>query len=647
SPAPVRDGSSAPDGAIDRTAVLDEVPPTPPSAPDAAAPTVALETEATLRLVDVTARPLVGLRLRKDDGRLVKWSGGDPIWAHGGNESLRIPLADQRRLREDAAFAEEFLSQRSLPEEWRSKLFGTPQPEVEVTSGGVGELPFDIDQALDGVAVVEPGWTLLGLATEAGAEEPSVLVAAPAVQLAGRVTDPDGRGLSRVRARLAPDARSKIDATCSGLALSTLITPPEIYSMPDGGFALRDVPALPGVEFELSVDGYRTLRLPVPSVDNHELEVVLQAEDAPPLTFEGQVVAAGGGPVAGATVFLGANRLETDAQGRFRFELGELAPDATLAVVAAPWQAVHEPNFGRELLADPGNNGVRTIVLDRLARTLRGRVVDGNGVALDGVSLNLFDPDLPGTGFSTLERMAGERDRQVQTDATGAFELPGLSTRAYRLRVFDRDRSLFWVSDPIAADAEYVELTVPAAARRTIRGQVVDADGNGLADARVVVIFRTFVNFSGYGTMNEICDPVACDADGTFVLEGVPLEHATVGVEVEGLGQAAVPVEFVRDGELVVELPSPRAVRVRVERFREGDVLQVRDVAGRLERPRAFGSAPGSGDLGPSVAPGSDVRLMLSGKATEVQLVREGVVIDRAPVPNLEGRVGVVTLGSS
>ncbi|MEL6716632.1 MAG: hypothetical protein AAFP86_22835, partial [Planctomycetota bacterium] len=191
------------------------------SAPEAGddAP-VAGGVDGTVALVDLARRPLVGFRVRETSGPLVQWQGGDPVWVNGGTETQRISLADQRRLREDPGFAEEFASARKAPDEWRSWLFGTPLPELEERSGEGGKLPLDLDAMLEGVKLVEPGWTLVGLAADRGGAAARYAVAAPSVQLAGVVTDMDGAPLHRVRVRLAPGSVEAVVRASDGLELT-------------------------------------------------------------------------------------------------------------------------------------------------------------------------------------------------------------------------------------------------------------------------------------------------------------------------------------------------------------------------------------------------------------------------------------------
>ena len=614
------------------------------SAPEAGddAP-VMVDVDGTLALVDLARRPLVGFRLRETSGPLVQWQGGDPVWVNGGTETQRISLADQRRLREDPGFAEEFASARKAPEEWRSWLFGTPLPELEELSGEGGRLPFDLDAMLEGVKLVDPGWTLVGLATDREGAAARYAVAAPSVQLAGVVTDMDGAPLHRVRVRLAPDSVEAVERASAGLELSRSIAPPEIYSMPDGGFALRDVPSVPGVEFELSVDGYRALVLPVPAVDHYELSVQLEPDDTQPLTFEGQVLAAATGPIEGATVFLGSERATTDADGRFSFVVSDIEDDATLAVVAARWEPLIEEDFGARLKRDPGNESVRNLFLQQESRTLRGRVVDAAGRPLDGVSLNLFDPNLPDTGFSTLERMSGDRERQVSTDASGEFALSGLASQSYRLRIFDAERSLLHVTGPVAAGVGYVEIDVPETARRAVAGYVVDREGERVEGARVAVVLPTFVARGG-GSLTESCAPTVTDSKGRFELASVPTEHALIEIEV-GDARAAVPVEFADGDELVLSLSPRRAISIAAPRAQEGDQIVGRDGAGRAVRFAAWGADPSAEDLGTSLPARARVEVSVAASTAELLLVRDGRIADRVALPDLGGRVSRVTLG--
>lgn len=600
--------------------------------------------ELRLRLVDLVDRPLGGFALRRPGALDVRWQGGDPVWVNGGGESLQISLEDQARLRSDRRFAEDFIEARRHPEAWRTELFDTPLPERDFWTAGDGSFAVDPDE-LRGLRLVDRGWTLLARAVPEVEGALAKLVAVPAVQLGGTVVDADGRPVSRARVRLAPGA-SGLLGEVSG-RIEEVQAPPEIYSDALGRFVLRDVPSAPGLEFELSAEGYAPFTAAVPFTDDYSLVVELGPLERPPLVFAGTVVDGGSAPVPDARIFLGTNSLNTDAEGRFRFELASIEPSASLAVVRAPFQALQREDFGAQLAARPGAFEDELIVLADEARTLRGRVVDERGDGLAGVSLNLFDASLPDTSFSTLERLAGDRERWITADANGAFELTGLADRDYRVRVFDAERPLFHVTEPIRAGAGSVELVVPEAVLgRTVSGRVVDREGEPLAGAMVAVSFNTFVNRSGRGTMNERGPLVRCDGDGRFELAGVPAAHAWIGVGSEALAPSGVPVEWVpAGGELELVYPPSTPLQVTVVGARSGDVLRAFDAAGRpvdLEVWRPGGGPTAAGAEVP-VAGGS-ARVATPPTATQLSLVRGGEELDRAAVESLGGRIVPVRL---
>jgi hypothetical protein len=95
-------------------------------------------------------------------------------------------------------------------------------------------------------------------------------------------------------------------------------------------------------------------------------------------------------------------------------------------------------------------------------------------------------------GFPVLLEsvLAGETKlvRSVVTDEHGAFALPGLDERDYRLRVVDPASALVFEAGPLAAGERDLVLRRPAGAVwERVRGTVVGRDGQGLAGLQVCI----------------------------------------------------------------------------------------------------------------------------------------------------------------
>ncbi len=236
-----------------------------------------------------------------------------------------------------------------------------------------------------------------------------------------------------------------------------------------------------------------------------------------------EVVGADGAPVRGVRVErraggegqaqgLPSQGLETDASGRLRFEhlaaglhRFRVAPVAA-GTAEAEWSVVSVSDRGDELLR---------LVLPSSAR-IHGRVTE-QGLPLAGATLSFTSAD----GSSGTVQLA-------RTDSRGEYVLERIDTGAVRVSVSHHSRAMPVASSlEVVAPDERFDLDLPVA---LIEGQVLDLEGQALADVRVEV--RT--------AEGERSRPVFTDEHGRYSLRGL---SCGVDLLVQASGRGLVPQE--------------------------------------------------------------------------------------------------------
>ena len=441
---------------------------------------------------------------------------------------------------------------------------GAPLPDAEHSTSDAAAA-FSLPLASDGggrVVVEQPGWSTVCAAMIKPGELPSLalVVAAPAVELAGVVRGPDGRPVpgAQVQVVWPADLRTRLSDISDAAAEEHLAA----AAAADGTFALRAA-RVRGAVLRTSAAGYVPDQRPVPELDDRTLAIALAQPTARAGTVQGQVIDARGLPVEGAQVALGGAVVKSDGDGRF------LVDDGGASTLAAAF-AGHR----RATLPRPASGWPPFVVLELGGRPLsiQGRTVDGEGKAVAGAKVWLVDATLfsnegpvvaegiaaSRTTFDELRKQyqAGRiRDPEATLRNTptaawpfvfsagdGRFELPGLEDRSYDLRAMDPATLLMVDQKGVAAGCTGVEIVMPADALFTnLAGVVVARDGTPLAGVSVRVQCDTV----SVGNTNMHADTTArtvTDADGRFALANVPKTRVYLRLD----GEPILPLEYGR-----------------------------------------------------------------------------------------------------
>lgn len=423
-------------------------------------------------------------------------------------------------------------------------------PARAVATDADGRFVLPTEMGAGSLVVLDAGWTTVFYGTEEASEAAErILVAAPAVELAGVVVDELGAPIAGVELPLEPPEgfRARFPAVLdySGRGYSIAI------SDEAGRFALADAPRIEGSTLASERSGFVAARFPVP-FDGRELRLVLTRLAGTANDLRGRVLDPDGASVAGAHVACGEAGTQSDARGEFALARAELGDEHTLAVVVRGQQPVRV-----EFAPD------EEYVLVRLvgpALTLSGRVRYDDGEPVAGARVWVSDPSKfgnasalgmdatsEGLAVSTMTRAdlarlwnedegdpATQRFRSpslpmwsfVRADEQGRFTLGGLAARDYTLRAMD-ERTLQMVTQgPFAAGSTGLELELPRAALwPRLAGRVLDTDGNPVADASLSVgttgLALHWGNYTTYRGETRGEEAVT-DAEGRFELVDVP-----------------------------------------------------------------------------------------------------------------------------
>lgn len=372
------------------------------------------------------------------------------------------------------------------------------------------------------ILALDPSWVTVtpALVDAAPLSDEVVVVAAPAIELAGRVVDRAGRGLfgARLTARrrtTTPHAEAPVWTVASGT---------------EGRFRFERLPRLAGLELRTALAGWRedlrSLDLPA----GEDLTILLEPDESSGPEIEGIVVRPDGSPVPGALVAFGSARARTDAKGAYRFFCAWFAEATPLVASARGFQPAVIAGYGARIDRSARSLATERIVLAGPPLAIEGRVVTSSGQACKGWSVVLengtrLDPD----GFSSeiAESLNGGRGESV-TDSAGVFRIEGLCDRPYTLLAFGRSKAarleILARARQVPAGATAIVLTAPDAVPGTpIRGRVLLPSGAAAAGARVG-IGRPWLRDGPLGRARpQRGFETTADADGRFELQGSPV----------------------------------------------------------------------------------------------------------------------------
>jgi hypothetical protein len=531
-------------------------------------------------------------------------------------------------------------------------------PSVETESGAGGRFELATSAASGSIRSISPRWAAVrsGVFRPGTTVDPLVIVA-PAIDLGGRVVDPDGRPVMRARVDLG--LPHGFETRFTQILESTSVLGWQSNTDEPGRFDLAAVPRVDGSTLRAVVDGYPPTSIACPNATDRGIVIALKRPEVELHgALRGQVVDQRGAGVPQARVALGLTSTLCDAQGMFAIDLSRsVTADKITAVKAGLLPATMERP------EDPSGkqSGWPDFVVLKLGGeplSIRGQVVDAQKKPKGGVRIWLADPTpfgvigrvpvqmeglvagapIPPQIVESADRMP-EKDgddfmdwrmsspkssvfwRWMTADGDGSFEFDGLSDRSYRLRMLDEKTLEMFTSEPIRAGSRNVEIVMPSVkVYPRLAGRVTSTTHVPQAGVRVRLERETYgvrsrvFGGTAYYQAIQPRENTITDIEGKFEFKDVPVE----GVALRFDGDKIVPLER----ELAASDPA-EGLEIEVELRCYIDV--------RLKPPfaRADAIAVRDGD----------------GQPLDVLILSEGHFNAYTDVPLVGGRSGVVSVG--
>ncbi len=401
-----------------------------------------------------------------------------------------------------------------------------------------------------------------------------IVVAAPALSLAGVVVDENQRPIAdaRVDVALPADLRGRVQAVLDHSLEQSFATTSDAA----GAYRLEKVPQIPGATVTARSAGFEPALVALPPASTDGLSLVLRTRHPAGRTVNGQVVDSAGALVPDARVTLRGEITMTDELGRFSLDVDDTAWTKRIsAAVGAPEARVTEylaaQGFGRSSPAGArlvaakkgflpgvfeaplGADGpvlpsfiVLTLGASPLA--IAGTVIGFDGQPLAGATVWIDDPtpfglDGDGGPVTTESIVTGKQEpwNRTSTGADGRFRLNGLVSRSYRVTAMHEATLLRMSAAAVKAGAEDVVLVMPKGAiHDRVTGRVVNHRNDPIANAAVHTQCDSF-SVSG-STWHSAGEPVLTDDDGKFEIRDVPKDGVYLRIDGEGI----LPLEYGR-----------------------------------------------------------------------------------------------------
>lgn len=407
----------------------------------------------------------------------------------------------------------------------------------------------------------------MGMVPRATRSAAPVVVLAPGVWVAGSVVDRDGMPVANASLRV-----SFLESSEVAIPMSLENAARDFFSFKsgtDGSYAFgRPIPTGDSARIVVAAPGFLETNITPPPHDDSAFRIVLErpsprAKDR----VRGQVVDAFGGPVDGAFVVLGATSTTTDERGLFDLDSTKARSSKHLRAIALGAQPAE---IAWPL--DPPSDFV-TLRLGPPPLTITGTVRRADGSPVAEALLDLADGTVfgfgPENGAILLdEELAGENLRDKRTDEQGGFELRGLASRPYVLRILDAKTGENFTTAPIAAGSKNVSIVLPEGLLiPEVHGRVVDHSGKGVASVRVIVSVqsreRSYLD-SQFTSSEGPGQSVLTDARGEFALKDVPRTGVMLVVSGDDIVTHGLELSKELDEEIVIVVDRRRYLRVEL-----------------------------------------------------------------------------------
>ena len=580
---------------------------------------------------------------------------------------------------------------RITAKEFGGRTLDKPLSDSPTTvSGADGRFEITIPESAGSILCADPKLTTV-LAWLCGPNDrttEAIVVAAPKIEIAGRVVAEDGRPLgdAGVLFSLPKHFRKGFAEVLDSSEEGGWIARTDER----GAFELADVPQVEGAQIRVQLEGWPVHQEDAPQSSRRDLEIVLRRPGAEPGSVSGQVIDPDGRLVAGARVALGTSLAKSDEQGAFTMRVPEGgAKTPWMAVKLGHLPAVETPSPAVQAGETDGSEFV-VLELGPPPPSIEGRVVDRRGNPLAGIKVWTAEP----TFFARIEEVpaqvegilagAGGRaeiekllrslgpDAEPQkvltdtptqfwpfviTDAAGRFRLEGLLEREYALVAMDPDTLLRSWSDPIRAGREKVELMLDVdAVYERVAGKVVSASGVPVPRVTVAAtcdVLTTNEGGGGRSTFHAQGRIATTDAQGQFVLQRVPRERVYLRLD----GEDILPLEYGREDPRGISGPSHgevESLELRVQlRYHfqvelsgpdaeKADELKVLDADGEVVLINQFmGNSRRTTDS-VDLKDGKSDALVVPEEARTLVLLSKGVELRRMTLQLVAGELNIV-----
>ena len=472
-----------------------------------------------------------------------------------------------------------------------------------------------------------------------------LLVAAPAIELAGVVVDESGTSIEGALIRLTVRSTNLRDFPLPLDQASQLDF--SAASQADGGFHFAAVPALSGctlrAEFQDSLRG----EIDLPLNTTLDLRIVLRADKSEAIqALSGIVQSFEGQAVEGATVMYANASTKSAADGHFDLALPDWIPEgAPLVAVKKGFQSVIVNDVADRIARR--DDSLLVLRLGPPTLEIRGRVLLSDSKPAEGWTVVLADGaevsrgTLPPTIAESLAAGTARGTHSRSTNSAGEFTLGGLSARNYTVRAWNDKTLLALRAAGVTAGTQDLVLRVPLDATwPEIRGQVIDRRGAPIAKAEVGLQLVTFR--SGGGESWQSSDAVNTAADGSFLLREVPRNEVRLSVSGDSvIAQSFELSELQLESELRLTVDLRCHFRLMCERT-EGvpDQATLLDEGGTPLSVFTFQNGGWSSSTSISVHGGGATHAMaVSERARTLVLFLDDSEIARVPVSLLAGQV--------
>ncbi|MCP5021807.1 MAG: sigma-70 family RNA polymerase sigma factor [bacterium] len=468
-----------------------------------------------------------------------------------------------------------------VPYAWLKPFRKFPQPLTIADAAGrfLSEIPGskrDVDPSLwdrhvIDLEVMSRKWATVrhGFVTPSSFGEEHLVVVAKIGTIHGKVVDAQELGIESASVRLEVPHNS-----FRGFPHDLTRTKDQWHSVrtqKDGSFSLIGVPVDSRIRLSVNATGHHQQAFPIGEAGSFlELRLKARKEKHTEPTLTGVVFDTNGRPVPGANVQLARSTATTDLDGRFAmdpplsvspFGLNRKTP---LIAYIEGVQPAMRANFGRDWFLNAGAPMHVLLKMGGQPESMGGQVLSAAGQPCVGwlVKLENETPATDGWGRAsrTIEDAVRGDQRQLHTDELGRFEVGGLFSQEYTVRVID-PVSLHRVTAPAKAGDMRVEVIADTDVLNPFAGQVLDLRGNPLEGVLVQLFTITFETI-GYSRYFESMpgEQVRTDGEGHFEFAKVPREF--VSLEFSGEGLVSRKFEPTGDRAATILMHRRRAVRV-------------------------------------------------------------------------------------